>query len=98
MVDLVEEQLVDQAHDQCRKNRAVVISFSPPPLRRIKKRNWADGSCSRLVDGKCSIYSDRPTICRMFDCRVYLLTGIPSGDPIMAEAVTAMNVVHKEAN
>jgi Fe-S-cluster containining protein len=32
-----------------------------------------DGSCVKLIDGKCSIYSDRPSICRFFDCRWALL-------------------------
>lgn len=28
-----------------------------------------DGSCSMYVDGKCSIYEQRPRACRQFDCR-----------------------------
>lgn len=28
-----------------------------------------DGSCSMFLDGKCSIYSNRPRACRQFDCR-----------------------------
>lgn len=35
-----------------------------------------DGSCTRFVDGKCSIYADRPYACRIFDCRVANLLGI----------------------
>lgn len=27
------------------------------------------GGCSMFVDGKCSIYEDRPLACRQFDCR-----------------------------
>lgn len=28
-----------------------------------------DGGCSLFVNGKCSVYSDRPLACRQFDCR-----------------------------
>jgi Fe-S-cluster containining protein len=27
------------------------------------------GGCAMLIDGKCSIYEDRPKACRQFDCR-----------------------------
>lgn len=27
------------------------------------------GGCSMFVDGRCSIYHDRPIACRQFDCR-----------------------------
>jgi Fe-S-cluster containining protein len=33
----------------------------------------ADGSCLYFVDGRCSIYNQRPCICRLFDCRMYNL-------------------------
>lgn len=33
---------------------------------------WKDnGDCIYLADGKCSIYEQRPTMCRAFDCRGY---------------------------
>jgi Fe-S-cluster containining protein len=28
-----------------------------------------EGGCGMFVDGKCSIYEDRPIACRQFDCR-----------------------------
>ena len=28
-----------------------------------------EGGCGMFVDGKCSIYEDRPLSCRQFDCR-----------------------------
>ena len=45
------------------------------------KRSWslrkrADGSCVYLIDDRCSIYADRPSSCRMYDCRAHLL-GMP---------------------
>ena len=30
----------------------------------------ADGACSYLVNNKCSIYNDRPKVCKSFDCRI----------------------------
>ena len=34
------------------------------------------GHCPMLVDGKCSIYEDRPLTCRGYDCRVFAAAGI----------------------
>jgi hypothetical protein len=34
-----------------------------------------DGSCSKLVDGKCTIYAHRPETCRSYDCRLLLAAG-----------------------
>jgi Fe-S-cluster containining protein len=34
------------------------------------------GHCPMLVEGRCSIYEDRPRTCRDFDCRVFAATGI----------------------
>ena len=44
--------------------------------------NWMlrkddDGRCAYLVNLKCSIYSDRPSACRAYDCR--LLANPPAG-------------------
>lgn len=48
-----------------------------------------DGSCTRLIDGRCSVYSERPKSCSAYDCRFHLLIGkVPdSNDPVMQEAV-----------
>ena len=29
-----------------------------------------------LVDGRCTIYEDRPLVCRTYDCRIYAATGV----------------------
>jgi len=34
------------------------------------------GHCPMFKEGKCSIYEQRPTTCRQYDCRVYAATGI----------------------
>lgn len=35
-----------------------------------------DGACPMLADGRCSIYEDRPLVCRTYDCRLYAATGV----------------------
>jgi len=37
------------------------------------------GNCPMLVEGKCSIYSDRPKTCRNYDCRIFVAAGIGVG-------------------
>ena len=32
------------------------------------------GACPVLVDDHCSIYDDRPLVCRTYDCRIYAAT------------------------
>jgi Fe-S-cluster containining protein len=39
-----------------------------------------NGHCHMFVDGRCSIYSDRPETCRTYDCRVYAASGIEAGE------------------
>jgi len=38
------------------------------------------GNCPMLVDGKCSIYEDRPKTCRNYDCRIFVAAGIEVGE------------------
>ena len=51
------------------------------------------GHCPMLVDGRCSIYADRPRTCRTYDCRVFAATGHrrPS-DGLIAERARALAV------
>jgi Fe-S-cluster containining protein len=43
------------------------------------------GHCPMLVDGRCSIYADRPRTCRTYDCRVFAATGLVPEDGLIAE-------------
>jgi uncharacterized protein len=45
----------------------------------------ADGACPVLVGGRCTIYEDRPLVCRTYDCRIYAATEVP---PDRAEIAT----------
>ena len=44
-----------------------------------------DGRCPMLIEGRCSVYEDRPLACRTYDCRVYAATGVAAD----REAITA---------
>jgi Fe-S-cluster containining protein len=35
-----------------------------------------DGACPVLIGGRCTIYEDRPLVCRTYDCRLYAATGV----------------------
>lgn len=38
------------------------------------------GLCPFLVEAKCTIYTQRPTTCRCYDCRIFAAAGISAGD------------------
>ena len=42
-------------------------------------RSIVHGGCVYLVDNRCSIYSDRPWVCRTFDCRVLFAVANTTG-------------------
>ncbi len=35
-----------------------------------------NGNCPMIVDGKCSIYENRPLACRKYDCRIFTASGL----------------------
>jgi uncharacterized protein len=44
------------------------------------------GACPVLNDGRCTIYEDRPLVCRTYDCRIYAATGVaPDRQEIAAQ-------------
>lgn len=46
-----------------------------------------DGSCPMLVGGRCTIYGDRPLVCRTYDCRLYAATGVAPDRADIADQV-----------
>jgi len=46
-----------------------------------------DGACPVLVEGLCTIYEDRPLVCRTYDCRLYAATGVEPDRAEIAEKV-----------
>jgi Fe-S-cluster containining protein len=45
------------------------------------------GHCPMLVDGDCSIYEHRPRTCRMYDCRIFAVTGVEPDQSAIAARV-----------
>lgn len=58
------------------------LLFAAPGLPKGHKVMGFDqrGHCPMLVDGRCSIYDDRPRTCRTYDCRVFAATGLQAGE------------------
>lgn len=58
------------------------LLFAAPGLPKGHKVMGFDqrGHCPMLVDGRCSIYEDRPRTCRTYDCRVFAATGLEAGE------------------
>ena len=58
------------------------LLFAAPGLPKGHKVMGFDqrGHCPMLVDGRCSIYDDRPRTCRTYDCRVFAATGLLAGE------------------
>ncbi|MGE5228331.1 MAG: YkgJ family cysteine cluster protein [Deltaproteobacteria bacterium] len=46
-----------------------------------------EGACPVLVGGRCTIYEDRPLVCRTYDCRMYAATGVAPDRPEIAAQV-----------
>jgi uncharacterized protein len=52
---------------------------------RLVLRHDTDGTCSQLVDGRCTVYAHRPRACRAYDCRIFLAAGVRPDSPLIAE-------------
>jgi Fe-S-cluster containining protein len=49
------------------------------------------GRCPMLIEGRCSIYEQRPITCRIYDCRIFPATGLVPNDDrkgLISEQVT----------
>ncbi len=55
------------------------------------------GACPVLVGGRCTIYEDRPLVCRTYDCRMYAATGVAPDRPEIAEQVRRWRFSHPTA-
>ena len=56
-----------------------------------------EGACPVLVGGRCTIYEDRPLVCRTYDCRMYAATGVAPDRPEIAEQVRRWRFSHASA-
>ncbi len=55
------------------------LRTDPEGYRWLRKNT--DGSCIHLVDNRCSVYAQRPVVCRAFDCRSFAVAAIAGSDP-----------------
>lgn len=51
-----------------------------------------DGVCGFLIDDKCSVYENRPKVCRQFDCRLMTIAGVVPDPSPVADAVKEWDV------
>jgi hypothetical protein len=52
----------------------------------------ADGSCSKLKCGLCSVYEDRPQTCVYYDCRTHFFSGVNPEQSAISAAVKGWRV------
>lgn len=54
------------------------------------------GACPMLVGGRCTMYHDRPLVCRTYDCRLYAATGVEPDRAEIAAQVRRWRFVYPE--
>jgi len=75
----------DETRTLARIPRDRLVSLPGLPAGYLAMDWDARGHCPMLVDGRCSIYEDRPQTCRDFDCRIFPASGIdPAEKPLIA--------------
>lgn len=66
--------------DTLRRIPAALLFPAPgQPKGHVLMGYDANGHCPMLVEGRCSIYADRPRTCRSYDCRIFAATGADAG-------------------
>lgn len=60
--------------------RALLFAAPGLPKGHVLMGYNNKGECPMLIDGKCSIYEDRPQTCRDYDCRIFPATGIATSE------------------
>src|SRR5258708_4648935 len=59
-------------------------------------RRHEDDSCIYLEENRCTIYADRPLVCRTFDCRALLVTQVPIPAHVFEAAQKKFQIAIKE--
>jgi uncharacterized protein len=69
----------DEARSRVRIDKSLLFPAPGLPEGHFVLGYNKQGVCPMFVNGKCSIYEDRPATCRNFDCRVFSAAGITAG-------------------
>lgn len=62
-----------------RINKRILFPAPGLPKGNVLLGYDTQGHCPMLHDNKCSIYQDRPRVCRAYDCRIFAAAGIVAG-------------------
>ena len=73
--------------------KALLPALGLPPGNLVIGYDQA-GCCPLLVDGRCTIYEDRPLACRTFDCRIYAAADIAADSAAIARQVERWRFAH----
>ena len=65
--------VVDERRD--RKRLAHLLTERSPDGELVLQRR-SDGACAHLGERGCTVYEQRPSVCRTFDCRVFAAMGL----------------------
>jgi Fe-S-cluster containining protein len=87
----------DETATLARIPRKLLFSAPLMPSGHVVLPHDARGHCPMLVDGRCSIYEDRPRTCRTYDCRVFAATGVEPDDGLIAERVARWRFTYASA-
>ena len=79
--------------DSCYRCCTNIIQYSPSEEKAMGGYAW-DGQCSHLADGKCSVYENRPFVCRIHGASVMMKCDDCICDDLLSEAET-MELVHE---
>jgi len=52
-----------------------LLTERSPDGELVLQRRW-DGACVHLGEQGCTVYEQRPAVCRTFDCRVFAAMGL----------------------
>ncbi|HEY2790106.1 MAG TPA: YkgJ family cysteine cluster protein [Gaiellales bacterium] len=75
----------DETETLARIPKALLFPAPLMPAGHVVLGHDERGHCPMLVEGRCSIYADRPRACRTYDCRVFAATGLAPEDGLIAE-------------
>ena len=65
--------VVDEKRD--RKRLAHLVTERSPDGELVLQRR-SDGACVHLGAQGCTVYEQRPAVCRAFDCRIFAAMGL----------------------